>query len=219
MNRQDHLMEEHLNCVHWVIHSFIHVSPSVCGLEYDDLYQEGCIALWRTAETYDEQLGAQFHSYAISVIRNYLLDYCRKIQSRTAPVVSLEAGDMEMARSGTAGWDGDSSLFVEQVLEYGKRTYSGVAKLRLRFIRKTHCQKDFMLWRGSARLGGVSGVDFNILGNPAELVRKLKVNTDIAVFVNLDMVYQLNQNFAGQLLDVLIFCKSYQRGMLLVNAV
>ena len=91
--------------------------------------------------------------------------------------------------------------------------------IRLRFIRKTHCQKDFMLWRGSARLGGVSGVDFNILGNPAELVRKLKVNTDIAVFVNLDMVYQFNQNFAGQLFDVLIFCKSYQRGMLLVNAV
>ncbi len=91
--------------------------------------------------------------------------------------------------------------------------------LRLRFIRKTHCQKDFMLWRGSARLGGVSGVDFNVLGNLAELVRKLKVNADIAVFVNLDMVYQFNQNFAGQLFDVLIFCKSYQRGMLLVNAV
>ena len=68
------------------------------------------------------------------------------------------------------------------------------AGIRLRFIRKTHCQKDFMLWRGSARLGGVSGVDFNVLGNPAELIRKLKVNTDIAVFVNLDMVYQLNQN-------------------------
>ena len=43
-----------------------------------------------------------------------------------------------------------------------------------------------MLWRGSARLGGVSGVDFNVLGNPAELVRKLKMNADIAVFVNLD---------------------------------
>ena len=51
-----------------------------------------------------------------------------------------------------------------------------------------------MLWRGSARLGGVSGVDFNVLGNPVELVRKLKVNADIAVFVNLDMVYQLNLN-------------------------
>ena len=91
--------------------------------------------------------------------------------------------------------------------------------IRLRFIRKTHCQKDFMLWRGSARLGGVSGVDFNVLGNPAELVHKLEMNADIAVFVNLDMVYQLNQNFAGQLFDVLIFRKGYQRGMLLVNAV
>ena len=76
-----------------------------------------------------------------------------------------------------------------------------------------------MLWRGLARLGGVSGVDFNILGNPAELVRKLKMNADIAVFVNLDIVYQFNQNFAGQLFNVLIFRKGYQRRMLLVNAV
>ncbi len=76
-----------------------------------------------------------------------------------------------------------------------------------------------MLWRGLARLGGVSGVDFNVLGNPAELVRKLKMNADIAVFVNLDIVYQFNQNFAGQLFNVLIFRKGYQRRMLLVNAV
>ena len=33
-----------------------------------------------------------------------------------------------------------------------------------------------MLWRGSARLGGVGGVDFNVFGNPAELVRELKMN-------------------------------------------
>ena len=83
MNRRDKLIEEHLNCVHWVICCFIHVNTGVCGLEYDDLYQEGCIALWRAAETFDEQQGAQFHSYAISVIRNHLVDYCRKIQSRT----------------------------------------------------------------------------------------------------------------------------------------
>ncbi len=127
MNRRDQLTEEHLNCVHWVIHSFIHVNEGACGLEYDDLYQEGCIALWRAAETFDEQQGAQFHSYAISVIHNHLLDYCRKIQSRTAVVVPLE--DAETAWNMAQSWDGDSSLFVEQVLEYGKRTYSGVAKL------------------------------------------------------------------------------------------
>ena len=129
MNRRDQLIEEYLNRVHWVICGFIHVNPGICGLEYDDLYQEGCIALWRAAETFDEQQGAQFHSYAISVIRNHLVDYCRKVQSRTALVVSLETGDVELSRSGGASWDGESSLFVEQVLEYGKRTYSGVAQL------------------------------------------------------------------------------------------
>ncbi len=110
-------------------------------------------------------------------------------------------------------------LYLEQSMEGIIMSFNFWLNMELTFIRKTHCQKDFMLWRGSARLGGVSGVDFNVLGNLAELVRKLKVNADIAVFVNLDMVYQLNQNFAGQLFDVLIFCKSYQRGMLLVNAV
>lgn len=128
-SRFERLVEEHLNCVHWVIHSFISVNESVCGLEYDDLYQEGCIALWRAAETFDEQLGTQFHSYAIPVIRNHLLDYCRHIQSWTVPMVTLEKWDAEMAQGGTMAWDGDSSLFVEQVLDYGKRTYSGVARL------------------------------------------------------------------------------------------
>lgn len=129
MKNRDQFIEDHLNCVHWVIRRFISSNESVCGLEYDDLYQEGCIALWRAAETFDDQQGARFHSYAISVIRNHLLDYCRKIQRRTAPVVSLETWDAEMARTGEAAWDGESSLFVEQVLEYGKRTYSGVARL------------------------------------------------------------------------------------------
>lgn len=123
------MVETHLNCVHWTIHTFIGVNESVCGLEYDDLFQEGCIALWRAAENFDERRGTQFHSYAISVIRNHLLDYCRKIQSRTAPIASLEDWDAEASRRGAAAWDSDSGLFVEQVLEYGKRTYSGVAKL------------------------------------------------------------------------------------------
>lgn len=129
MNRQEQLIRDHLNCVHWVIHSSITTNEGICGLEYDDLYQEGCIALWRAAESFDEQQGVQFHTYAISVIRNHLLDHCRRVQSRTAVTVPLETWDVEMAQSSVEAWDGDSSLFVEQVLAYGKRTYSGVARL------------------------------------------------------------------------------------------
>ena len=127
--RTEKLIEQHMNCVHWVICRFIRVNPGVCGLEYDDLYQEGCIALWRAAETFNDQQGVQFHSYAISVIRNHLVDYCRKIQSQNAIVVPLEDWDTEASRQSAVAWDGESSLYVERVLEYGKRTYSGVAKL------------------------------------------------------------------------------------------
>ena len=42
-------------------------------------------------------------------------------------MVSLE--DAETEQNTAPAWDNDSSLFVEQVLEYGKRTYSGVARL------------------------------------------------------------------------------------------
>ena len=38
-----------------------------------------------------DRQGVQFHSYAFPVIRNHLLDYCRKIQSQTALMVFLEA--------------------------------------------------------------------------------------------------------------------------------
>lgn len=73
-------------------------------------------------------------------------------------------------------------------------------------IRNTHCQKG--MWRVLARHSGVlSGVDFNVLGNPAELVSKFEFHTDIAVFVNLDMVYKLNQNFPVECFNVLVSVK------------
>lgn len=126
-SRQESLVLEHLSCVHWTIRRYIHVNNSVCGLEYDDLYQEGCIALWRAAATYDRE-SAQFHSYAISVIRNHLLDYCRRIQRQSAPALPLEEQMME------TGEDADGDLYVEQILDYGKRTYGGVARLGIEAI-------------------------------------------------------------------------------------
>ena len=129
MSTRVQLFEDHLNCVHWSIRRFISTHEGVCGLEYDDLYQEGCIALWSAAGSFEEGKGIPFHSYAIPVIRNHLIDYCRHIQSRTVPTVPLEACDTEMARRNAVEPPGDSSLFVEQVLAYGKHTYSGVARL------------------------------------------------------------------------------------------
>ena len=54
---QQTLVEEHMQIVHWVIHRHIDVNESVCGMGYDDLYQEGCVALCHAAMSYDAQAG------------------------------------------------------------------------------------------------------------------------------------------------------------------
>lgn len=157
MTRQDKLVESHLNCVHWTIRRFVSSNENICGLEYDDLYQEGCIALWRATETYDETQGVQFHSYAIPVIRNHLLDYCRHIRSRTVPTASLDKLDEEASERHTPAWDGSGDLFVEQVLAYGKRTYSGVARLGVEALE--------------LKIAGYSGADIaELYGVPANHV-------------------------------------------------
>jgi len=85
------LVEANLSAVHWAIRGGIDVNENVCGMGYEDLYQEGGLALCRAAATYDGQRTA-FRTYAEAVIRNHLLDYCRALQAkrRNAPVFSLD---------------------------------------------------------------------------------------------------------------------------------
>lgn len=125
MTNAKRLVEDNLNCVRWVIRQYIRVNENTCGLEYDDLYQEGCIALWLAAETYEEGHGVRFRTYAVPVIRNHLVDYCRKVKSRSPPTVPLDSLESRFAETA----EDDGRLFVEQVLSYGKRAYSGVAKM------------------------------------------------------------------------------------------
>jgi len=129
---QQHLVEEYLRLVHWTIQQYIDVNESVCGLGYDDLYQEGALALCHAAATFEDR-GTQFKSYAIPVIRNHLLDHCRRIstQRKNMPMLSLDVPPCE-GRPPTAYDDTEerlSDIYASQLLEHGKRTYSGVAKL------------------------------------------------------------------------------------------
>ena len=78
---QQTLVEKNLSIVHWVIVNNIHVNPGICGLEYGDLFQEGCLWLCKAAFTYNAGQ-AQFSTYAKKVVKNGLLSYCRKICSQ-----------------------------------------------------------------------------------------------------------------------------------------
>lgn len=61
-----------MSVVRRTIRRSIDTNEGVCGMGYEDLYQEGCVALCHAAATYNARAGAQFSTYAETVIRNRL---------------------------------------------------------------------------------------------------------------------------------------------------
>lgn len=83
--KQRELVEQNLGLISRTISLFITTHNDITGMEYDDLYQTGCLALCDAVQSYCPTKNASFSTYAIIVIRNRLYDYCRhvnRIQSR-----------------------------------------------------------------------------------------------------------------------------------------
>ncbi len=135
-HEQQDLVAQNLFLVGKTISRYIQTKEHVCGLGYDDLYQEGCVALCRAAATYDGT-SAQFSTYATTLIRNHLLDCCRAAgnRQRLLPSLSLDAGDED----GTSvipepSVKDDSDALIDRLdtaalLVDCKRRYTGVARL------------------------------------------------------------------------------------------
>ena len=101
--QQQELVAQNLPVVHWVICDYIHVNPTICGLEYSDLFQEGCVWLCKAATTYKDDGRAQFTTYAKTVVKNGLLSYCRTICNRGKMFSRLIIGEHgELAADGEA---------------------------------------------------------------------------------------------------------------------
>jgi RNA polymerase sigma factor (sigma-70 family) len=77
------LVTDNQNLVHAVIHKFYEGRD-----EYDDLFQIGCIGLWKAAERYDPSR-AKFSTFATKYIFNAIGCYLRKKHLATVP---LETG-------------------------------------------------------------------------------------------------------------------------------
>lgn len=198
---QQAMVEETLQLVHWTIRRYIDVNENVCGMGYDDLFQEGCEALCYAAASYDVHTGAQFSTYAGAVIRNHLLDHCRALQAkrRTAQVVSLDDyGEDRTAGEFLIAWDDTDwqldRLCLTQMLEYGRRTYTGTARLGIEAMElkvKGYTGADI------ARLYGVKP---NLVGAwISRATEKLKKDAalvgegSVPFFMRIPKMYQVNQ--------------------------
>ena len=129
------MVKQNLSVVRRTIRRSIDTNESVCGMGFEDLYQEGCVALCHAA-SYNPQAGAQFSTYVETVIRNHLLDYCRTLQAkrRYGQVISLDDRREDSAsREHLMSYDDRdrqiNRLCLTQLLEHGRHSYSGVAKL------------------------------------------------------------------------------------------
>lgn len=60
---RDTFVEENLRLVHSLCRRFLDR-----GIEYDDLYQAGCVGLVKAADAFDQNLGYCFSTYAVPVI-------------------------------------------------------------------------------------------------------------------------------------------------------
>ena len=60
---RDSFIENNLGLVHSICKRF-----SGRGIEYDDLYQAGCIGLIKATDAFDKKRGIMFSTYAVPVI-------------------------------------------------------------------------------------------------------------------------------------------------------
>ena len=126
-------VEDHLALVEQVLRHSIKTNETVDGMGHDDLYQEGCIALCRAAVSYREEMGA-FPAYARTVIRNYLLDRCREIQSarKNLPLLSLDAFAEMGAPEPVSPFHTEdliSDVSSDALLSHFRNRYHGTARL------------------------------------------------------------------------------------------
>ena len=90
-SEQQALVEQNMELISRIISRHIRTNEGVCGLGYDDLSQEGALALCRAAATYNGT-SAQFSTYASAVIRNHLLDCCKAANTQQKHLCSLPVG-------------------------------------------------------------------------------------------------------------------------------
>ena len=127
---QQKVVEENLDLADILLRTKIHPNETIRGMEFDELYQCGCLALCRAAATYDYT--TQFRTYASRVVYNAMIDQCRTAQKHYGNTLSYDAavGEEEDSHSiflQASGTVDDAVLADEltKLLNDAKRTYKG----------------------------------------------------------------------------------------------
>lgn len=115
-------VESKMSIVEIVVKTYIKMNADVNGLGYEDLLQEGMVALCIAAKTFNGSV--KFETYASRVIRNHLIDSCRKACQTQKRIIFTE---MEVEPTGYEDKtnDVDSTIDLQEFFGELKKQYSG----------------------------------------------------------------------------------------------
>lgn len=131
---QRELVSSSLHIVTRVIYSHFYMNTMCYDLKFEDLYQEGCVALCNAALHYNGS--AKFTTFASIVVRNSLIDYSKKICNRRKQIsfVSLDEaipdddGGFFSLVNKLAAPESSSPDMVIELLAAVKSGYSGITR-------------------------------------------------------------------------------------------
>ncbi len=130
-DKQRQKVEEYLPLLDKVIGKYIHINNSICGMEYDDIYQIGAIGLCKASVMYQENAVAKFETYAFIVIKNHIISYLKSILHKKY------AGEKYVFRLQTEPAFQEMTFeegLAMEVLQQTKERYSGTALVGIEVI-------------------------------------------------------------------------------------
>lgn len=128
---QQLLVEMNINLVHYVIKRG-GIRYKSYNIEYDDLFQIGCLGLIKAAGTYNPEFGAAFSTYAYIVIRNEIVVELVKLNKipdsidfSTTEITDLKAETEEGAIS---------NVFGDELMRVVQKAYDEASEAKKRYI-------------------------------------------------------------------------------------
>lgn len=127
------LVEQNLGLVGYVVK---HLKGKNIRIEYDDLFQVGCIGLIKAAKNFNPELGFKFATYAVPMIKGEIRRYCRE----NGRAVHVPRSTAELANEITSHHLRECSTaeIVEKIgcnLEQAERALT-VANLKIKSINR-----------------------------------------------------------------------------------
>lgn len=182
--KQIALVEDNISVIKTVICSRIIIDKNIFGMEYDDLYQEGCLLLCNAALMYDESRGSSFGSFAYIVILNGLISYCKKVENnrknRAEYIESLKRQPESFSLQNSIPYERMVETNIIDFLDNIKAQYSGTVRLGIEALSLK------VKGLSGGEIARLYGVKTNLVGAwISRALKKLKQNSVFNSYFNL----------------------------------